>query len=613
MPSKGQYVFTYLADFDKVGLYGFADSAGNTKTAGIYNYILSPVDGLCIVVAGMTGNGNVLGVRRGFSKPDGTEVVPPIYHNVKNFSEGMAAVAINENMLLPNSKWGFIDNKGVEKILPQYDDVGSFAYGLAPVSTSEGKWSYIDKSGAVKIPGPFRTAETFSEGLAAVSVPYDIGYGVMSHRYGYIDINGKMFIKAAYNYARPFKDGVAVVNSNSGYQALIDKTGKRLTTKEYVEIRDYPSEGLFPVKLSEKNNDAGLKEVTWGVIDKTGKELEGVTFDREPNFSEGLTLFTKDGKWGYKDKTGKEVIPARYAEAYKFSDGLAPVKINAREKVGYINKVGEIVIQPKYFTRSDFSEGVASVGIGEGYNDKNTVYGVIDKTGKTIIPFEKRTISEFKNGRAVAEKNHISYYINKKGETTLAADVETLYNTRWAFQQLRKNNIESAYEALKKLEDKNYSPAQYFLGYIMLQAKPPMLDVTKGSSLILKAASAGHPEAMYTAGIIYGTGIGTTPDYIKALEWFKKAEAAGVITASKELGIMHEKGLGVPMDYTKAAMYYQKAAEAGEPVAMYNLAMLYLTGIGVTKDENKAFEWIKKSAKKGFKPAKELEVKMAKK
>jgi len=58
-----QDVFTYLADFKEVAFYGFADSAGNTKTPGKYNLILRPAEGVCRVWAGQKSSSDYASIR----------------------------------------------------------------------------------------------------------------------------------------------------------------------------------------------------------------------------------------------------------------------------------------------------------------------------------------------------------------------------------------------------------------------------------------------------------------------------------------------------------------------------------------------------------------------
>lgn len=601
--ATAQDVFTYLADFKEVAFYGFADSAGNTKTPGRYNLIMRPSEGICRVWAGQKSSADYASIRYGYCLPNGTELIVPKYTKGEDFSEGMAVVGTGD--ISTGYKYGYVNSKGLVQVTPQYKYAKSFSQGLAPVAVDDKQWQYIDKTGAVKIKGPFLDAEPFSEGLAGVSVPHDLGSGVMSFRKGYIDLNGNMVIKPAYNYVMPFKNGLAVAtvseSTSAGYKSyyvLIDKTGKRITTQEFVTIYHIPSEGLYPVKIS---GSSGLNKETdvWGVVDTKGV-LQAARFNSQPYFTEGLTVLRKDGLCGFMDKNGNEVIKPVFKNVNAFSEGLAAVQ--AQDGLwGYINKKGEIVIKPVYIGVGRFSEGVAVVSMGKTAFDTNKESGVIDKTGKVIIPFQKRAIGDFKNGRAIAEVDYISHYIYKTGKSSLACDAATLANGRYAYAALVRNDVQSALTMLQKENGKSCAMTDYWLAYILLQVPPPNRDTVKGSFLMEQAAKNGFPEAMYGTGFMYVHGLGGKKDETLAKQWLNKAAKAGVATAYTLLGTLEEK-----TNPAQAATYYQQAADMGEPIAMYNLALMYRDGRGVTKNDYQSNSLLLLSAERNYAPARQM-------
>lgn len=602
--ASAQDVFTYLADFKEVPYYGFADSAGNTKTAGRYNLIMRPSEGICRVWAGQTASNDYTNIRYGYCLANGSEIVTPQYEKAEDFSDGLAEIATGD--IYKGYRYGYLNAKGIVQVVPQYKDARAFSQGLAPVATDDKQWVYIDKNGTVKIPGPFLDADVFSEGLAGVSVPYDLGSGVMSFHKGYIDLTGKMVIQPAYNYVMPFKNGLAVASVSEStpagyknYQVLIDKKGKRLTTQEFVSIYPIASDGLYAVKISGSQGLNDEKDV-WGVVDTKGV-LQGARFMYQPYFNEGLASFIKDGRYGYMDKTGAVVLKPIYKNAMSFSQGLAPVLFADSGLWGYINKKGEVVIKAAYVSAGGFSEGLAVVSMGKNSYDKDNVTGVIDKTGKVVIPFEKRRIDQFKNGKAIAESNYISHYIYKNGKTSLACNAQTLANGRYAYIALTKNDVPGALKLLKDEEGKNCPMTDYWLAYILLQATPPVRDTAKGALLMEQAAKNGYPEAMYGIGFVYLQGLGGRKDEALGKQWLTKAAKAGVSTAYTLLGTLEDK-----TNAAQAAIYYQQAADLGEPVAMYNLALLYRDGRGVTKNDNNYTNWLTLSARHQYEPAKQL-------
>ena len=93
----------------------------------------------------------------GFLDRDGGVAVKPVWYSVKDFSEGLAAVATRDNC--PDSLdscWGFIDKTGAVVIKPQFASADGFKGGLANVMTrrtdqKDGRMNftagYIDKTG----------------------------------------------------------------------------------------------------------------------------------------------------------------------------------------------------------------------------------------------------------------------------------------------------------------------------------------------------------------------------------------------------------------------------------------------------------------------------------
>ena len=94
-------------------------------------------------------------------------------------------IALN---LLPSTgsveagNYGFINKKGLLVVKPQYSEILSFSQGLAAVKIDE-KWGYIDKTGKVIVKPQFSEAYSFFEGLAAIQIDGE-------WRYNYIDKEG---------------------------------------------------------------------------------------------------------------------------------------------------------------------------------------------------------------------------------------------------------------------------------------------------------------------------------------------------------------------------------------------------------------------------------------
>lgn len=242
-------------------------------------------------------------------------------------------------------------------------------------------------------------------------IPYRKG-----NKWGYADENKKLVIEAEYYEAKPFVDGLAIVNGFSPLKSgVIDKTGKEVVPLKYDKILPF-KEDLAQVQL-------GLK---YGFVDKTGKEIIPIKYDYANDFfSEGLVAVLSDpiAKYSYKeahyiDKTDKIVIRVEEPKYHSpFSEGLAMVgnyKNSAYGDCGFIDKTGNTIIPFKFRYAQDFKEGLAPVIVNE-----NSGYGFIDRTGKMVIQPKYSGASPFSEGLARVELGNKWGFIDKTGKEVI--------------------------------------------------------------------------------------------------------------------------------------------------------------------------------------------------
>ncbi len=241
-----------------------------------------------------------------------------------------------------------------------------------------------------------------------------------------------------FDYVDTFSEGLAYVCKN-GLIGFIDMTGEiviplglydNINQKTMFNMRYIFKDGLSP---AVKNNKCGF-------INKSGEVVIPMKYDTVSSFCEGLAAAKKDNKWGFINRFGEEVIPFIYDFVQSFSEDIAVVKKD--NKFGCIGKDGKTIIElnENYNHIEPFHEGVAVVITNrkdlptlnreknESKNDflirtslevkektKDEKYGIIDKTGQLVLPFEYSYLSSFYNEIAVSEKNGSTNYINKKG------------------------------------------------------------------------------------------------------------------------------------------------------------------------------------------------------
>ena len=226
------------------------------------------------------------------------------------------------------------------------------------------------------------------------------------------------------------------------------------------QYADKSAEHLFPV----------VEEGLWGFIDSTGRVVIEPQFVAAQDFREGRAPVRLQGRWGYIDSAGMVVIPATLDYALPFDGGCAlvfvdgaPLLIDHDGQVlfdhpfailhpfghhtytivqghsggyGLIDKQGRILGDTTYSRIDEFSSGVAVVTreVMEESSDRKprsrTEYGVIDTTGKTIIPFGRyEEIQRFTDGTTLVSHpplNHSEKTVRRSVVNTSGEELFTL-------------------------------------------------------------------------------------------------------------------------------------------------------------------------------------------
>ncbi|MCS7258389.1 MAG: WG repeat-containing protein [candidate division WOR-3 bacterium] len=303
----------------------------------------------------------------GFINDSGEVVIPLIYEDAYNFTEGLAAVKYS-------NKWGYIDTGGNVHLNFQYDMASEFNSGVAKVILPEYETNPI-----AKMLTPFKMLLTMDEKYTLIDRYGNIIVPANTYRYiafrgtenPYERIHANVDLWGSTDI---FNNGLAFVgkkiNKDTVKYGFIDKTGKLVIDCIYDDVESFQN-GLARVK----------KDGKWGLITTNNKWVTKPEYDFIGVFSESLALFEKNGKYGYMDTEGKIVIKPIYSEGQYFSEGLARVKVAANNNYAYINKKGEIMIslEPVIDDAQEFRNGRARIRIGGRY-------GYIDKTGKIVIP-----------------------------------------------------------------------------------------------------------------------------------------------------------------------------------------------------------------------------------
>jgi hypothetical protein len=171
------------------------------------------------------------------------EVIPCIYDSILNFSEGLAAVCID-------NKWGFINTLNEITIECKYDFTAlNFSEGLCGI-VKNNKMGFIDKSGRLVIDYQYDHNLIINECQVAfvnnscpikctknnkqayinkngniISNYFDVIYSTSEERglviendkYGFVNSEGEIVIDLKYDFAMSFKDGISIVTNKDKF------------------------------------------------------------------------------------------------------------------------------------------------------------------------------------------------------------------------------------------------------------------------------------------------------------------------------------------------------------------------------------------------------------
>ena len=210
------------------------------------------------------------------------------------------------------------------------------------------------------------------------------------YRYGlYDEIKQKVVLPMQYTKIwNSNEDDIFILEDTTKSWSLYSvKSNSIILKSEYTEIKPF-ADGLAIV--AKKNSDGTLQ---YGAIDKTGKLVVPIQYKYLGNASEGLLCFSRERGYGFIDKNNKEVIAPIYRSAVAFKSGLACVSLLDSTYYGYIDKKNNWVIKPKYLRGGDFKDNYAVVFTTRNYTLGSDNGGVIDKTGKEIIPLKYDNIT----------------------------------------------------------------------------------------------------------------------------------------------------------------------------------------------------------------------------
>lgn len=217
----------------------------------------------------------------GFVNDENKPICEFIYDEVRDFSEGLAAVRIN-------NKWGYINENGKQICEIRYDVVGNFQSKLGVVE-KEGRKCYLNKNGEEVAVTNFMNQEMIFEGCKSCAIG---NHSITNVPGGYLYEDE--FINVTIDPEVPILGFIVV-----GIKKHIDSTTK-LTRNERIQIEDITNKVkialeqlgaknilLFEDGFSEHYRRWIIPSEDWMFQFGRGKNLKQITMYAKKNMAEG--------------------------------------------------------------------------------------------------------------------------------------------------------------------------------------------------------------------------------------------------------------------------------------------------------------------------------------
>ena len=239
------------------------------------------------------------------------------YEHLSPFRHGLSRVR-KDNL------YGYLNTNLEEFITCEFVDAGQFSEGLAYVS-KDSKYGYIDEKGETVLDFKYNIANDFSCDRAYVETDNDKcfinkkGEHVFSLEHGIYTSNF-------------FRDGLIKTWDDSLQFGFLDTNGEIVVNMIYKDAIDF-SEGLAAVRVEDK----------WGVINTQGDMVIHPKYFFISSFCKGVAIVciqrNKKLYWGCIDRNGKEIIPIEFNKCESYSGEYILASID--DEYFYFNNKGE--------------------------------------------------------------------------------------------------------------------------------------------------------------------------------------------------------------------------------------------------------------------------------
>lgn len=332
--------------------------------------------------------------------------------------------------------WGYANENDSMVVEAKYSAVGEFCGKYAWVNIGGkykydqlpfgGKWGVMDFHGNLVCPVEYDYIDFCGDNVVAVNKG-----GVMNERdrtisggkWGYYDLQqAKEIVPPEYEHVGPFyASGVAWIHKGGSMvqKVLVDEEKNEKGKVTNVKRRFTLFDDFRITDIFVHYNASGL----WALIDRSGKQLTDFMFNGTGDFHYGYAAVAKDGLFGMIDCSGKISVPCKYEEISDcYAERIAWVwkATDPTNEIVLLNvHDGKQLTSSSYESAFDFHDGVAWV-------KKEGLYGLVDTSGRELIPPTYVEVGRFNNRIAYVRKvsNGLLGYVNNQGVQI----AETEYN-----------------------------------------------------------------------------------------------------------------------------------------------------------------------------------------
>ncbi len=267
------------------------------------------------------------------------------------------------------------------------------------------KWGYCDKNKNIVIACNYDEVRPFSNGVAAVKI---------GNYWGYINRYGQMVIPAKYLEAHDFENNFAIVKvSTEQKYILITITGIEIDaffSPSFPYVRKEFKDFIRDVDL---NRIMILHDNRLGYINQQGDTVIKPTFfpisPKHSVFRNGLTKVFFNNNWYLIDTLGLIINEIESPYSLKMRDRV--VQYERNEKYFLVDARTNKALSSQSFDNLWYMANENYIRVAKGKK-----WGVLDYTGKQIIPIEFTDIFENDHEILLVKKGKKSAYFNLQGK-----------------------------------------------------------------------------------------------------------------------------------------------------------------------------------------------------